>query len=77
MQHKLSEKGEAEIEMNLSLIRDVAAFVRALPKVELHLHLDGAMRPSTLYELAMKKGRLRVVFTSLTSDVPTSDTSMR
>jgi len=56
MQHKLSEKGEAEIEMNLSLIRDVAAFVRALPKVELHLHLDGAMRPSTLYELAMKKG---------------------
>jgi len=45
-----------EIDMNSSLIRNVAAFVRALPKIELHLHLDGAMRPSTLYELAVQKG---------------------
>ena len=45
-----------ESEMNLSLIRDVAAFVRALPKIELHLHLDGSMRPSTLYEIALRKG---------------------
>lgn len=52
---------ELELEMNLNKIRDVASsglvsLVRALPKIELHLHMDGAMRPSTLYELAVKKG---------------------
>lgn len=29
-------------------------FVRAMPKVELHVHLEGAMRPSTLLELARR-----------------------
>jgi aminodeoxyfutalosine deaminase len=29
-------------------------FVRALPKVELHVHLEGAMRPATLLELARR-----------------------
>ena len=53
-----SEARTSTTEMNLALIRDVAAFVRALPKIELHLHLDGAMRPSTLYELAIKKGTI-------------------
>ena len=53
---------ELELEMNLNKIRDVASsglvsLVRALPKIELHLHMDGAMRPSTLYELAVKKGK--------------------
>ena len=28
------------------------SFVRAIPKVELHVHLEGAMRPSTLLDLA-------------------------
>lgn len=30
----------------------LAAFIRAMPKVELHVHLEGAIRPETLLELA-------------------------
>jgi len=30
------------------------AFVRAMPKVELHVHLEGAMRPATLLALARR-----------------------
>lgn len=33
----------------------LAAFVRALPKVELHVHLEGAMSPRTLLELARRR----------------------
>ena len=42
--------------MRLGSIREMAGWIKALPKIELHLHLDGAMRPETLYELAVKKG---------------------
>ena len=36
---------------------DLAAFVRGLPKAELHLHIEGTLEPEMLFELA---GRNRV-----------------
>lgn len=34
----------------------LAQFVRRMPKVELHLHLEGTLRPATLLELAKRHG---------------------
>ena len=31
-------------------------FIRAIPKTDLHLHLDGSLRPATLIELAREHG---------------------
>lgn len=35
---------------------DTAAWIAALPKVELHLHLEGSLRPATLLRLAERNG---------------------
>lgn len=34
----------------------LTAFIEAMPKVELHVHLEGAIRPETLLELARRNG---------------------
>ena len=34
----------------------LARFVEAMPKVELHLHLEGSLRPATLLRLARRRG---------------------
>ena len=34
----------------------VDSYLRAVPKVELHVHLEGAIQPATLLELAKRNG---------------------
>ena len=34
----------------------LARYIEAVPKVELHVHLEGAIRPETLLELARRNG---------------------
>src|SRR6187401_2529828 len=40
----------------LGITPELAAFIRAMPKVELHVHLEGAIQPETLLALAHRNG---------------------
>jgi adenosine deaminase len=44
------------VSVNASGDLDLAAAIEQLPKVELHCHLEGTMRPQTLVELAARNG---------------------
>jgi adenosine deaminase len=40
----------------MELAAEIEAFVQRMPKVELHLHLEGAVAPQTLLDLAARNG---------------------
>ena len=40
----------------MSRVTDLAEALRALPKVELHCHVEGTMQPATVRDLARKNG---------------------
>ena len=35
---------------------DLESFIRALPKAELHLHIEGSLEPEMVFDLARKHG---------------------
>lgn len=35
---------------------DIRSFIRALPKAELHLHIEGSLEPEMVFQLAQKHG---------------------
>ena len=39
------------------------AFIRALPKIELHLHIEGSLEPELMFELA-KRNQVAIPFAS-------------
>jgi aminodeoxyfutalosine deaminase len=55
--HRQKSRAMAVSQLNTSPV--LAAFISQIPKVELHLHLEGSIRPQTLEELAQRKSWLR------------------
>ena len=54
---------------------DYSEYLRRLPKVELHCHVEGTLRPATVVDLAHKHGircRPRTCTTSTTTKPSTS-----
>jgi adenosine deaminase len=52
---KRGSKGEI-VTMHQPLTPELDAFITTMPKVELHLHLEGSIRPSTLLRIAQRNG---------------------
>ena len=40
--------------IKLILMTDLSAFIKSLPKVELHLHIEGSLEPEQMFEMAQR-----------------------
>ncbi len=45
------------------LMKNLAQFVQALPKAELHLHIEGSFEPELMFEIA-KRNNISIPFNS-------------
>lgn len=54
----------SHLPMPSELLSNPAAFIQAMPKAEIHVHLEGAIQPETLLTLARRHQRLDVLPTT-------------